>query len=139
MELANTSSSPSSKFSTARSKAPSVCLTSVSLRCSHPFFLRSAAVPDPLFPFLLLAGYQKALLTTELAQIFAAAPANPVASALASAGIREAYRKAEGIEGEADKFGDLKGSGGIPVKKMPDEDGEFSSCSGRRSREGEQN
>lgn len=65
-------------------------------------------------------GYQRALLTSELATIFANAPPSPNASTLASGDVRRAYREAEGIDAE-DKFGDLKGSGGIPEKKVPEE------------------
>ena len=61
------------------------------------------------------------MLTTELESIFAAAPPSPIASALASGDVRQAYRDAEGIHTE-DKFGAIKGAGGIPEKKLPEED-----------------
>jgi hypothetical protein len=72
-----------------------------------------------LVPTSSLTWYQKALLTDELIEIFANAPANPVVAALASAAVRKAYRKEEGIDDDAvDQFGDVKGAGGIVEMKL---------------------
>ncbi|KAL7411975.1 hypothetical protein BDY24DRAFT_416537 [Mrakia frigida] len=104
--------------------------------CSCPDSAKNGTCKHIIFAFLKVLcvplhstiWYQKALLTTELADVFASAPPNPVASALASANVRSAYRKAEGMEGEADKFGDLKGMGGVAEKKMPEEGDDCPIC-----------
>ena len=66
-------------------------------------------------------GFQRSLLSTELAELFANAPQSPQQNALAAGTVRSTYRATLSREPEYDPFMNAKGAGGLPETRMPEE------------------